>query len=166
MLEREVLLVRLVTIYRLNSKLVCKWNHFLKRDKRDGHIWTDNRVMESWYVLGQTIGCSLASTCQCSSIRIIRRKIRHNHHLFTLYLSNLTFDSNILKDDSNEILVSLDSELCLNEEGKIVGTQTPTEHTLLLNARIELSSTGHSLSLTKSFTPKFIKTNKIFGLNF
>ncbi|CAF1087622.1 unnamed protein product [Brachionus calyciflorus] len=48
--------------------------------------------------------------------------------------------SNIQNDETNDLKISLDSELCL-EEGKIIGTQHPTGHLLMINARIEISNT-------------------------
>lgn len=43
----------------------------------------------------------------------------------------------------NDIKISLDSELCLRE-GQIYGTQIPTGHKLLINARIDISASGES----------------------
>lgn len=47
--------------------------------------------------------------------------------------------SNCSNDKSNDLKISLDSELC-EQDGKIVGTQMSTGHVLFLNIRIELSN--------------------------
>lgn len=60
--------------------------------------------------------------------------------LHWLPLTNINH-SNIDEDQNNEVCVSLDSELCL-QEGKIIGTQISTGHKLLINARIDISAAG------------------------
>ena len=60
--------------------------------------------------------------------------------VYWLSLGNINH-SNSPKDDENDIRILLDSELCL-KDGKIIGTQHPTNHILLINSRIEQSSSG------------------------
>ena len=50
--------------------------------------------------------------------------------------------SNVDRSDYNDISISLDSELCLHDN-QIYGTQIPTGHKLLINARIDISATGN-----------------------
>jgi hypothetical protein len=49
--------------------------------------------------------------------------------------------SNVDHDQSNEVSISLDSELCLRD-GKIIGTQIATGHKMLISAKIDLSAAG------------------------
>ncbi len=65
-----------------------------------------------------------------------------------------------IKDDDNDIQISLDSELCLRD-GQIVGTQVPTGNSLLINARIELSQADLNESESLEMQKKLELLNEI-----
>lgn len=104
--------------------------------------------MESKQDMGQTSRRSLATSISNQSFRFSKRKNLIHFNPFFIYLSILETQK---KDQSNDIQVSLDSELCMDEAGKVVGTQVPTDNILLLNARLETSPTGLSLSTREFF---------------
>ena len=104
--------------------------------------------MESKQDMGQTSRRSLATSISNQSFRFSKRKNLIHFPPFFIYSSILETQK---KDQSNDIQVSLDSELCMDETGKVVGTQVPTDNILLLNARLETSPTGLSLIQFNTF---------------
>lgn len=79
--------------------------------------------------------------------------------LHWLPLTSIKTSSNSL-NESNDICVSLDSELCLRE-GQIIGTQGSTGHKFLINARIDLSASDLNEQETKEMQKKLELLNEI-----